>query len=183
VATPLETEEQGSARIEPTARTRAAVVAYRLLGLALFAMGGAAWAVMPLAKHGPAWGVGASVLVLSGLCLSVLGPRRRPACSANNAARAGEQPHYAARRPDDPEVLIPMLGVLLAFKYQAMNEWQLEKALAIQSRQGRRRQPLGRILLDMGCVTQSQLNEALRYQREYQRKKRARLPETSPVSL
>ncbi len=130
---------------------------------------------MPLDKRSPAWWIGASFFALSGLCFSLLGRRAQSARRPRAAAPPAGQADLSERPSDDPDVLVPMLGVLLAFRYRVINEWQLEKALDIQRKQRKYKQSLGRILLEMGLVTQSQLQRALDYQKEYEQQKRARL--------
>jgi hypothetical protein len=137
---------------------------------------------MPLDKRTPAWWIGASFFALSGLFLSLLTHRTHPARRAHAAALPPSQADLNGRRLDDPDVLVPMLGALLAFRYRFINEWQLAKALAVQRKQRKPKQSLGRILLDMGLVTQSQLRQALDYQKEYERRKRARLREAASGS-
>jgi len=167
--------EHGSPSTKHRVRARLAAVAPKLVGPAVFVIGCGAWALIPLDKRTPAWWIGASFFALSGLLLSLLGRRPQPARGAHAAPLPAGQPDRNGRRPDDPDVVVPMVGALLAFRFRAINEWQLEKALAVQRKQRKPRQSLGRILLEMGLVTQSQLRQALDYQREYERRKRARL--------
>jgi len=75
---------------------------------------------------------------------------------------------YASRRPADM-----LLGALLVYKYQAVTEEQLEQALAEQGHQRGKKRRLGQILVDLGYLTQSQLSEALAYQRSYLQSKPA----------
>jgi len=174
------TGEERSPRTTSRAGGRAPAAAFRLIALAVFAGGCVAWALTPLDKRSPEWWAGALFLVLSGLCLALLGRKSQSARSASRTALAGKQSAVTGPRTDDPEVLVPMLGALLAFKYQVINEWQLEKALAVQRKQGRHKQPLGTILVEMGLVTPAQLEQALSYQKEYEREKRARLLSATP---
>ena len=173
-AVPPETSEQGLPAARPRARVRAIAWAYTLVGIAMFATGCAALCLGPLAERSAASWVGASLLVVWGLWLCLLGRKARYPARASAAAPRGNHPDVTTPSSGEPDVLVPMLGALLAYKYQIINEWQLEKALAIQRKQGRRRQPLGRILLDMGLVTRSELEEALDHQKGYERRKRAR---------
>jgi len=166
----------------PQVRAPVAAIASKLLGPAVFLIGCGAWALMPMDKRSPAWWIGASFFALSGLCFSLLARRAQSARGANAAALPAGHADLAGRHSDDPDVLVPMLGALLAFRYRVINEWQLEKALAVQRKQRKPRQSLGRILLDMGLVTRSQLQRALDYQKEYERGKRARLREAASGS-
>lgn len=175
-------EEHGSPRIEHRVPARLAAVAPKLVGPAVFLIGCGAWALLPLDKSTPAWWIGASFFALSGLFLSLLTHRTHPARRAHAAALPPGQADLNGRRSDDQDVALPMIGALLAFRFRFINEWQLEKALAVQRKQRRSRQSLGRILLDMGLVTQSQLRQALDYQREYERRKRSRLREAASAS-
>lgn len=171
--------ERSSPGTEHRVRGRLAAVALKLVGPAVFVIGCGAWALMPLDKSTPAWWIGASVFALSGLVISLFGRRAQPARRGHAAALPPGQTDPNGLRPDDPDVAVPMVGALLAFRFRVINEWQLEKALAVQRKQRRPKQSLGRILLDMGLVTQSQLQRALDYQKEYKRGKRARLREAA----
>ncbi len=65
---------------------------------------------------------------------------------------------------ESSEPLVPMLGALLVYRYQALSEGQLQRALEQQRREGRDRRLLGEILLEMGYVSPAQLRKALEYQ-------------------
>ena len=175
-------DEHGSPGIEHRVPARLAAVAPKLVGPAVFVIGCGAWALIPLDKSTPAWWIGASFFALSGLFLSLLTRRTQPARRPRAAAPPPSQPDPNGRRFDDQDVAVPMVGALLAFRFRFINEWQLEKALAVQRKQRKPRQSLGRILLDMGLVTQSQLQRALDYQKEYENGKRARLREAASGS-
>ena len=159
-----------------------AALASKLVGPAVFLIGCGAWALMPLDKSSPAWWIGASFFALSGLCFSLLARRPQPERRADAAATPARHADLAGTGSSDPDVLVPMLGALLAFRFRVINEWQLEKALAVQRKQRKHKQSLGRILLEMGLVTQSQLRQALDYQKEYEQQKRARLLSASADS-
>jgi hypothetical protein len=94
--------------------------------------------------------------------------RRLPRATSDPIQPAGDP---APER--DSNVLVPMLGALLVYKYQFIKEWQLDKALELQRKQRRQRRRLGDILLEMAVVTRSQLRMALDYQDAYLREKRA----------
>lgn len=175
-------EQHGSPSTRNRVQARLASVAPKLVGPAVFAIGCGAWALMPLDKTAPAWWIGASFFALSGLFLSLLAHRTDPARRAHAAPLPPSQADLNGRRLDDPDVVVPMIGALLAFRFRAINEWQLAKALAVQRKQRRSKQSLGRILLDMGLVTQPQLRQALDYQKEYERRKRASLREAASGS-
>lgn len=99
------------------------------------------------------WLVGAMTLLAAILIvLSLLHARTRPPAPA--AAVAG------------PEPLVPLLGALLLYKYRAITHEQLNRAV---QRQRKDKRHLGEILVGMGLVTQSLLDEALEYQRSLAR--------------
>ena len=141
--------------MEPRVRRPIAALASKLVGPAVFLIGCGAWALMPLDKSSPAWWSGASFFALSGLCFSLLARRPQSKRRADAAAAPARHADLAGPRSSDPDVLVPMLGALLAFRFRVINEWQLEKALAVQRKQRKHKQSLGRILLEMGLVTQS----------------------------
>jgi uncharacterized protein (DUF433 family) len=60
-----------------------------------------------------------------------------------------------------------MVGALLVYKYQALTEAQLQRALEQQQKEKRkgRNMLLGEVLLEMGMVKEPQLRAALDYQR------------------
>jgi hypothetical protein len=67
--------------------------------------------------------------------------------------------------PAAPELVVPMLGALLVYKYKLITEEQLEKALETQHKDSEPRRRLGTILLDMGLVSMAEIQAALAYQR------------------
>lgn len=77
----------------------------------------------------------------------------------------------AAAAADD--FLLPLLGALLVYRYQAMSEEQLWRALEQQRREGRNGRRLGDILLEMRLVSATQLRKALEYQQMEADRKRA----------
>jgi len=148
---------------------RALALLQAALGLILCGAGGAALALGPLHPRSQMWWALAGAAALAGLCL-VLTHRRspRPALTSAGAASAPDPPRQ-------PDVLVPMLGALLAFKFRFINEWQLQKALDLQRRDRKHQRRLGSILIDLGFITRAQLDQALQAQRTYARLKRDRL--------
>jgi hypothetical protein len=149
-----------------------------LAGLLVFGLGGVGLATAPLHHRPPAWWYVASALLLAGIFLIASGSRGRlrPRL-ASDASPPAREP--ALER--DPDVLVPMLGALIVYKYRWINEWQLERVLEGQRKQRKQRKRLGEILLEMGLVTRSQLGIALDYQTAYLRDKRARVGRLSTV--
>lgn len=153
-------------------RSTSADLARALAAVLLFALGGVGLAAAPLRPHSPFWWYGASTLVVAGICLVAYRPRMR------RLPRATSDPIQPASDPAperDANVLVPMLGALLVYKYRFIKEWQLDKALELQRKQRKQRQRLGDVLLEMGVVTRSQLRMALDYQDAYLREKRAKV--------
>jgi hypothetical protein len=103
----------------------------------------------------------------SGSALCVVGLYGR---WAGPVARDGAAEATAAAGDD---FLVPLLGALLVYRYQALTEEQLQRALEQQRSEGPNRRLLGEILLDMSLVTERQLETALAYQQEEARRKRA----------
>jgi hypothetical protein len=136
-----------------------------VIGLILGAAGGVAFGHAWTSASGPWWWVGA-ISLLTGLLLLLSGlyARSRP---------PGVTPEFVAQEqaPAAQEPLVPLLGALLVYKYQRISHTTLEKALERQRTEANRRR-LGEILISMEAVTRSDLEEALRYQRELARQKR-----------
>lgn len=142
-------------------------------GLIMGAAGGIAFGHAWTSESGPWWWVGAmSVTTGMLLVLSGLYARSRP---------PGVTPEFVARAemPSAQEPLVPLLGALLVYKYQRISHEQLEDALELQQAQRGRWRLIGEILVDMGAVTQADVEAALTYQRELSRQKREGQP-TSP---
>ena len=69
-----------------------------------------------------------------------------------------------AARPFGREPAIPKLGALLVYRYDALTEEQLELALKKQREDPEEERRLGEILIDMGLISEAQLQEALAHQ-------------------
>jgi hypothetical protein len=134
-----------------------------VIGLALAAEGGVLYAHARTEAGGPSWWVGGvaivvgAVLSLSGLYSIYVRTRQQEAIVPDSI-------------PARAEPFVPMLGALLVYKYQALTEEQLERALEQQRKEGKDRRRLGEILLDMGLVSSAELRKALEYQRSQARK-------------
>jgi hypothetical protein len=150
-----------------------------LAGLVAFGLGGVGLATAPLHHRPLAWWYAASALLLTGISLIASGSRGklRPRLDSGSAPAGSE--HALGR---DPDVLVPMLGALITYKYRWINEWQLEKVLETQRKQHKQRKRLGDILLEMGLVTRSQLGIALDYQAAHLHDKRARTSRLSTAA-
>jgi hypothetical protein len=99
------------------------------------------------------------------LILSGLYARSRPPGATPDFV-APPEPHPAGQEP-----LVPLLGALLVYKYQRISHEQLEEALDRQREERGRWRLIGEILVDMGAVAPSDVEEALVYQRELARQK------------
>jgi hypothetical protein len=135
------------------------------IGLVAAAAGGAGLPCAPPEPLRLPWQGAAAAVLLTGLYLVLSGVVARRSAPVPAAERASDD-------ADEPDVLLPMLGALLVYKFRRLSEAKLYKALEAQQNQGKRRRMLGDILLDMGFVTPAQLRQALDYQQEYLRRKR-----------
>lgn len=139
-----------------------------VMGLILAGVAGLAFGHAWTREYEPYWWVGAiSLLAGSLLVLSGLYARSRP---------PGAAPEIAMREgvTDTEQPLVPLLGALLVYKYQRITQKQLNEALAQQHREGEHRRRLGEILVAMAAITESQLEEALEFQRSVLREKMAK---------
>jgi hypothetical protein len=107
------------------------------------------------------WRVGAFCLATGAglLAWGLVSMRRR----GRSTAPLSQSPAVVIRR--DPTM--PMLGALLVYKYRAITEGQLQRAMEFQRKQKRRGRELllGQVLSqEMGLVSSSQLREALEFQ-------------------
>ena len=140
------------------------------IGLVAAAAGGAGLPCAPPEPLRLPWQGAAAAVLLTGLYLVLSGVVARRALARRSApVPAAER---ASDDADEPDVLLPMLGALLVYKFRRLSEAKLYKALEAQQNQGKGRRMLGDILLDMGFVTPAQLRQALDYQQEYLRRKR-----------
>lgn len=129
-----------------------------VVGLLLAATGGVAFGYAWTREYTPLWWVGAITLLVGALLLlSVRYTRTQP---------AGVVQHIAVplAPTEEPEPVVPLLGAVLVYKYQRISHEQLNQALEQQRRETQPRRRLGEILLAMGVITRSQLEEALAYQ-------------------
>ena len=144
-----------------------------VVGLALAAEGGVLYAHARTQAGGPSWWVGGAAIVvgavlsLSGLYSLYVRTRQQEVIVPDSI-------------PARVEPSVPMLGALLVYKYQALTEEQLERALEQQRKEGKNRRRLGEILLDMGLVSSAELRAALEYQRSQARKSEAAVSEGQP---
>ncbi len=76
-----------------------------------------------------------------------------------------------------------MLGALLVYKFQALTEEQLQKALEQQRKEGSNKRRIGEILLDMGFISSTDLRKALDYQRSQARSKQIPAPDSEEPCL
>jgi len=136
-----------------------------VMGLILGAVGGVAFGHAWTNSSAPWWWVGA-ISLLGGvlLLLSGLYARSRP---------PGVTPDIVVRQehPNEQEVVVPLLGALLIYKYQCLTHRELDEALREQREQGPGRRLIGQILVDMGAITTAQLDTALEHQRTLVREK------------
>jgi len=139
-----------------------------VVGLILAGVGGVVFGHAWTREYAPFWWVGA-ITLLAGclLVLSGLYARSRP---------AGVTPEIAMREglAEGEEPLVPLLGALLIYKYQRITRRHLNEALEQQHKERENRRRLGEILLEMGAITRSQLEEALEFQRSVLREKIAK---------
>lgn len=142
-----------------------------VVGLALVGEGGFLYADARTQAGGPSLWVGVIAVAL-GAVLSVSGVY---SLYARGRAQGITVP---IGTPSRPEPAMPMLGALLVYKYQALGEEQLEKALDQQRREGANKRRIGEILLDMGFISAADLQKALEYQRAQARKKHVPLPDS-----
>lgn len=139
-----------------------------VMGLILAGVAGVAFGHAWTRVYAPYWWVGAislltgSLLVLSGLYARSRPPGAVPEIVMREGVTDGEQP------------LVPLLGALLVYKYQRITQKQLNEALEQQHREGEHRRRLGEILVAMGAITESHLEEALEFQRSVLREKMAK---------
>ncbi len=107
------------------------------------------------------WALG-TVALVGGLLLvlSAVYARRRPRLPKEKEATPPEE--VGQQR----DILVPLLGALLIYKYQLISHGQLNEALAEQ-RKSKPRRRLGQILLDRKLITRTQLDRALAHQREH----------------
>jgi len=134
------------------------------LGLVMGVGGGTAFGHAWAKSYALSWWIG-SLSVLAGVLL-VLSTVR----ASSRAAREAQEEGLGVRPGQlwgEREPLVPLLGALLVYKYQALTQEQLARALEEQLREDRRSRRLGEILLEMQMVTESQLAEALDHQRLY----------------
>jgi hypothetical protein len=164
--------------IRPPGRERgdavsnALVKAQLVVGVALGAVAGPLFAHAIMTEYTTSWWVGGIclatgiVLILAGLTSS----KRRSQLlltRLNTEPSAGASPRSRKARRD---ATMPMLGALLVYKYGAITERQLQRALEQQRQAGEPRPLLGEVLLDMGLVTDLQLRKALAYQRSREKR-------------
>jgi hypothetical protein len=138
-----------------------------VLGLLLGVIGGVAFGHAWTNESAPMWWVGATSLMAGILVLlSGLYARSRP---------PGAMPDLVLREEpaDETEVVVPLLGAVLLYKYQRISHSELDAALAQQRAEGRKRR-LGEILVEMDVVSPSHLEQALEYQRSVMRDKERR---------
>jgi hypothetical protein len=129
-----------------------------VVGLTLATVGGVGFGHAWTREDTPLWWVGAiSLLTGTLLALSGLYARSRP---------PGSTPDVVVRTglTDDHEPVVPLLGAILVYKYQWITQQQLNQALERQRREGPGRPRLGEILLDMGALSPSRLEQALEHQ-------------------
>ena len=129
-----------------------------VLGLALAGEGGMLYAHSRMEHGGPSLLIGVTA-VLIGAALSLSG-----ICSIYASTRPVEITTPDGM-PAQPDPGIPMLGALLVYKYQALTEQQLERALEQQRKEGPNKRRIGEILLDMGFISSADLRNALEHQR------------------
>ncbi len=129
-----------------------------VLGLALAGEGGMLYAHARMQQGGPPLWIGVTA-VLIGAVLSLSG-----ICSIYARTRPVEIT-TADGMPAQPDPGIPMLGALLVYKYQALTEQQLERALEQQRKEGPNNRRIGEILVDMGLISAADLQTALEHQR------------------
>lgn len=133
-----------------------------VVGLGLAGVSGVAFGHAWSRDETSFWWVG-GISLLTGILLVL------SACYARSEAVALPKEVVAQAQHYGPEPLVPLLGALLVYKYQAITQEQLAKALAEQRRS---RRLLGEILLSMGVVNPAQLAEALEYQHSVAETKR-----------
>jgi hypothetical protein len=163
VVTPDSSEPTGVEAQPAGAQSRVAWVvvvwARVVMGLILGALGGVAFGHAWTNSSAPWWWVGA-ISLLGGvlLLLSGLYARSRP---------PGVTPDIVVREAaqSEQELVVPLLGALLIYKYQCLSHRQLDEALQEQRQQGPNRRLIGQILVDRGVITTAQLDTALEHQR------------------
>jgi len=154
--------EQRNADTQPQSRRGLAwlILAWGrlVLGLALAGEGGMLYAHSRMQQGGPSLWIGVTA-VLIGAVLSLSG-----ICSIYARTRPVEITTPDGM-PAQPDPGIPMLGALLVYKFQALTEHQLERALEQQRKEGPNNRRIGEILLDMGLISAADLQNALEHQR------------------
>jgi len=143
-----------------------------ITGLGLSVAGGVAFGHAWTREYAPLWWVG-GISLLTGILvlLSVFYARSRPpAISLETAVRE------VSTQTQEP--LVPLLGALLVYKYQAISHKHLTQAL---TRQKTEKRLLGEILVDMKLITRAQLRQALDYQ-ELQMERRREAAESRSES-
>ncbi len=130
-----------------------------VVGLALATVGGVAFGHAWTQEDAPLWWIGAISLVTGALlALSGFYARSRPPGVAADVV-------VRAEPVGDREPLVPLLGAILVYKYRWITQQQLNYALERQRTEGPGRPRLGEILLDIGALSPSQLDQALEHQR------------------
>ena len=140
----------------------AVVWARVVVGLGLAAVAGVSFGHAWTDERISMWCLGA-VTLLTGvlLVLSALYARS----DAVPVGRGAEPTTPAVAVPG--ERLVPLLGALLVYKYQLISHQQLAEAIQKQKTSKKR---IGEILMEMGLITDGQLQEALEHQDSYRRR-------------
>lgn len=127
-----------------------------LMSLAL-AIGAGAVLGHASASGDPAWWLLGGLLLVSSALFAVAAVRASRPLADRYLALLARRPHYLYDRRRHPR-----LGELLVSKHRLISQPQLEQALR---RQRGSRRLLGRLLVDMGLISQDQLRDVLGDQR------------------
>jgi hypothetical protein len=152
-------------RTKPDIITTVLIMGQVVVGVLLAAAAGPLFAHASTTHDAPAWWIGGTCLV-TGVFLVIGGLTSRRK-RIQHLLSSPEPSTESQPAPRDPTM--PMLGALLVYKYQAITESQLQRALEMQRKQKGNHKRLGDLLLEMGLITQAQLLKALDYQRSHSR--------------
>jgi len=148
-------------RARPDTITTMLIIGQVVVGVALAAVAGPLFANASTKHDVPSWWIGGTCLV-TGVFLVIGGLTSRKKRMKRLLATPDPSAEPQKERRDPT---MPMLGALLVYKYRAITEAQLARALEIQRKQKGDHKRLGDLLVEMGVITQAQLQKALDYQR------------------
>jgi len=152
-------------RTKPDIITSLLIIGQVVVGVLLAAVAGPLFAHASTTHDVAAWWIGGTCLV-TGVFLVIGGltSRRKRIQRLLSSPEPSPDQQRAPRNPT-----MPMLGALLVYKYRAITESQLQRALEMQRKEKGDHRRLGDLLLEMGLITEGQLHKALDYQRSHSR--------------